>query len=323
MPKFILSDESVNVYGFRVLTSGINIEDFKKNPVMFFNHQSMSLPIGKWNNIQIENGQLTAEPEFDTDDELAQKIAGKVNKGMLNAASIGFDVYAISDSPKDLVPGQSRPTVTKSRVFEASIAGIPGNSNALKLSFQSGLTLSGTISSEVLNAHLPQITIKEDMKKIALCLGLPEDATEDQILLKLNNDKAATLSKEGNTETGIKALVALAEPKGFKKEHIEKLAKSDFESTLSMVLDAQVTVVTLESTNSLSAEGRLSEILNNAGKVEKPSDERAAWTLSDWEKKDKIGLTAMIKTTPEKYQKLMFEKTGQQIPLDVIKSLKL
>lgn len=35
---FVLSDESVNSYGFRVLTDGIALDNFKKNPVMLWNH---------------------------------------------------------------------------------------------------------------------------------------------------------------------------------------------------------------------------------------------------------------------------------------------
>ena len=31
---FVLHDESVNTYGFRMLTSGANLDEFRKNPVM-------------------------------------------------------------------------------------------------------------------------------------------------------------------------------------------------------------------------------------------------------------------------------------------------
>ena len=36
--RIILSDSSLNRYGFRVLTSGMLIEAFKKNPVMLYMH---------------------------------------------------------------------------------------------------------------------------------------------------------------------------------------------------------------------------------------------------------------------------------------------
>ena len=31
---FVLHDETVNTYGFRMLTSGANLEEFRKNPVI-------------------------------------------------------------------------------------------------------------------------------------------------------------------------------------------------------------------------------------------------------------------------------------------------
>mgnify|MGYP003375424942 FL=1 len=35
---FVLHDESVNTYGFRMLTSGAVLDEFIKNPVMLLNH---------------------------------------------------------------------------------------------------------------------------------------------------------------------------------------------------------------------------------------------------------------------------------------------
>lgn len=35
---FLLSDESVNSYGTRVLTAGIRLDDYEKNPVVLWNH---------------------------------------------------------------------------------------------------------------------------------------------------------------------------------------------------------------------------------------------------------------------------------------------
>lgn len=47
---FVLHDESVNTYGFRMLTSGANLEEFKKNPVMLLNHDDYlaDWPVGKY-----------------------------------------------------------------------------------------------------------------------------------------------------------------------------------------------------------------------------------------------------------------------------------
>ena len=36
--KFTVHDESVNTYGFRMLTDGANLTEFEKNHVILYNH---------------------------------------------------------------------------------------------------------------------------------------------------------------------------------------------------------------------------------------------------------------------------------------------
>lgn len=132
--RIILSDESINSYGFRVLTAGIDLSAFEKNPVMLYDHRSYSfLPIGTWGSHRVEGDQLTAEPIFDMEDEKAAQIAGKYDRKVLNAASIGIQILATSEDPDDMLPGQTGPTVTKCLLYEASIVPMPSNTNAVRL----------------------------------------------------------------------------------------------------------------------------------------------------------------------------------------------
>lgn len=325
--KFILSDESINSYGFRVITSGINLAAFKKNPVMFYNHDRRLMPIGKWKNIEVEGSKLTAEAEFDENDELAQKVKGKVEAGILNATSIGMTILAFSDDPKDLIKGQTRATVTKSDLFEASIVDIPSNKNALKLSFENGIQLSGNIQDEYLNNVLPILKPTFNMHKIALSLGLQATATEDEIVAAI-----AKLSKPDNSENGLKALVALAEVKGFKKETIEKLAKADFEGTFQLVQEApmkEAEVPAEEVAEAQNPNARLSSAVLDMKKAaaegkktsEDQKDERKDWTLRDWETKDSNGLKAMITKNPQKYVDLFNAQYGETITVNNLKTL--
>ena len=80
----ILNTENINRYGFRVLTNGIDLSAFIKNPVMLYNHNRskdenrvQNLPIGKWENIRIEGDKLLADPVFDAYDQFAQTIKSK------------------------------------------------------------------------------------------------------------------------------------------------------------------------------------------------------------------------------------------------------
>jgi hypothetical protein len=139
MKTFILSDESVNEYGYRILTNGINLDNFKRNPVMLYAHLRQEatgkpiLPIGKWENIRKEGGQLLAEAYFDMNDPFARSIANKVDQGILNAASVHINMLTLSDDPALQWPGQTLSTIIASELIEVSIADIPGNKNAVRL----------------------------------------------------------------------------------------------------------------------------------------------------------------------------------------------
>ena len=111
---FVLHDETVNTYGFRMLTSGANLEEFRKNPVILLNHKDWELPIGRWENIRIEGTQILADALFDEKDDEAVKIADKVEGGFLRMASMGaWPPEEVSDAAALTLPGQTLPTVQR------------------------------------------------------------------------------------------------------------------------------------------------------------------------------------------------------------------
>lgn len=44
---FVISDESVNSYGKVILTDGIDISQFERNPVMLYMHERATV-VGRW-----------------------------------------------------------------------------------------------------------------------------------------------------------------------------------------------------------------------------------------------------------------------------------
>ena len=102
--RLVLSDSSLNRYGYRVLTEGINLESFKKNPIVLYMHfrdegspyWGENKAIGHWKDIQIDGDVLSAEPVFDEVDELSRTVAAKFKAGTYNAASIGIRILATS-----------------------------------------------------------------------------------------------------------------------------------------------------------------------------------------------------------------------------------
>ena len=178
--RFIISDESVNRYGYRILSRGMSTASFEKNPVVFYNHGTYSLPIGKGKNLQHEvDGTITLDIDFDMEDEQAVAVQKKAERGFLNACSVGIDVLETSTDASLVLTGQTRPTVTRSELLELSICGIPGNRNALRLN---------GVHTEDIEHILPRINhTKEElnMKRVFEQLGLPETATEADILAQL------------------------------------------------------------------------------------------------------------------------------------------
>lgn len=181
---FIVSDESINVYGFRVLTEGIDISQFKRNPLMLYMHKRNTYKptgdevIGRWENIRKENGKLLADAVFDEDNDFAKKIADKVRGGFIKMASIGIQPTEKSTEKQHLKKGQTRATVTKSILTEISVVDMGGNNNALKL-----------YNSQGENYQVEELNIKnEDMslQTISLALGLDAEASEIDVLQGIN-----------------------------------------------------------------------------------------------------------------------------------------
>lgn len=206
--SFILHDETVNTYGFRMLTSGANLEEFRKNPVLFFAHREYELPIGRWENIRVEGTQILADPVFDMDDPEAAKIAGKVERGFIRAASIGtWAPEEVSKDPNLKLPGQTGPTVTKWTVREASIVAIGANHNALRMYDRTtGESLDLEDRSTVL--RLMDSSIKNtDMKNLKSILKLQDGASDADVeaaVQKLQQDNE-DLQQQNQTLEGEKA----------------------------------------------------------------------------------------------------------------------
>lgn len=195
---FVLHDESVNTYGFRMLTSGANLEEFRKNPVLFLNHKDWELPIGRWENIRIEGARILADAVFDENDEEAIKVMKKVEADFVRMASVGaWPPEEVSDAPELKLPGQTMPTVTRWTVREASVVTIGANHNALVMyDRQTGKQIDLTDATSVvrlmdINIHSNTENMNENLKGV---LKLQDSATEADIVgavktLIANNDR--------------------------------------------------------------------------------------------------------------------------------------
>lgn len=136
--RLIISTEAVNSFGFRVLTSGIDLSQYRNNPILLWMHQRPEgkskdevLPLGFISDLQLNGTELSGIPNFDDSDDFAVKIYNKVQNGTIKMCSPGLLPVEQSDAPAMMVPGQTLPTVIKSVLIEVSIADIGSNPNAL------------------------------------------------------------------------------------------------------------------------------------------------------------------------------------------------
>lgn len=210
MKEAIISTERINSYGSRVLTAGIDLTQYEKNPIVLFMHRrgrKEDMPIGIMTNLRVENGILYGTPKFDDDTEDERNISKKWDRGTLRMLSAGLDIIEWSEDPKLLVAGQTRPTITKSKLIEVSVVDIGANDDALQVGlYHEGKLLTLAAGEE--SSHLPLLSLstpkdpekqpqnnnqKKNMEKILLKLGLATGATEDEAVAaigRLQEEKA-------------------------------------------------------------------------------------------------------------------------------------
>lgn len=193
----IISTSRLNSYGTRIITSGIDIDPYKRNPILLYMHERRNV-IGRVENIRFEGDRLIGTPVFDMDDEDAAKIGRKWENGFLNMVSGGFEPVELSNDPQHLLPGQTRSAVTRSVLREVSIADLGSNDDAVKLYEPDGklLQLAAGVDNGIVpllqlekqpGEEIPAGEINQDhnqqnlsqMNKILLALGLAATATED------------------------------------------------------------------------------------------------------------------------------------------------
>ena len=189
MNKVVISTPSLNSYGTRVLTSGIDIEQYKKNPILLYMHrrgEREDAPIGRVEDVHIEGEKLVGSLVFDEKDDFAWKVAQKWADGFLRMVSAWLTIIELSDDPAVLLPGQRRMTITKSKLDEVSVVDIGANDDALALYNAEGgritLAQGDDLSLPLLQTTPTPNTSQSMNEKIVLALGLSKEATEEQVL---------------------------------------------------------------------------------------------------------------------------------------------
>lgn len=266
--EVIISTSGLNCYGGRVLTSGIDLTQFQKNPLLLWMHRRSfdrdAMPIGRIDNLRTDGDRLIGTPVFDQNDEFAKKIESKWENGFLRMASAGIEIIETSDAPEHLLQGQTRRTITRCRLEEVSIVDMGGNDEALQLYDRSGKVLklaagedndalpllapekkddpSGTAPDDKDNNQTNKSTQSMN-KEILQLLGLSETVTEQEAvgalrLLKEKADKVETLQLASITAV-VDGAIAEKRITADKKEHFVNIGKAagidSLRTTLSLM----------------------------------------------------------------------------------------
>lgn len=216
---FVLSDETVNRYGFKTITAGIDREDFDQNPVLLYDHNYEKL-IGIWTDIRVEGTQLLGVPSFDEEDPYAMQQYSKVEQGILNGASIGI-LPVHYDSTTD--------TMHKSSLLECSLTPVPANRKAIAIYNDQRQKLNSQEAKAYLLSLTPAENFKTENNKmnekliqalVALCvqagqvITLSTTSTEAEVEGAINKVKEKVMSLSASNvilTTQLNALNSAAE----------------------------------------------------------------------------------------------------------------
>lgn len=317
--RFIVNTENVNSYGYRILTEGIDIAQYERNPVVLFMHDRGEYKhngatgdevIGKARLVK-ENNMLLAYITFDSKNEFASKIEGKVDGGFINMCSMYAEPIETTLDPKLALPGQQYETVTKCKLIEISIVDIGGNDDALRLS-------AGNSKHKL--KFLNQNTMSE-LKVIALALGKSADSTESAVLSAVNELKLSLETEKGNTaewknkyiqlqKKEATALVDKAVKLGLFPEDLKEGQVSLFESDFDNQ-HAKLSKLIENKEAEMQKDGRketVEGVIQLSNKNKNDNSENSEKESFDYlQKHDPAKLALIRENEPEKYKKLSLD----------------
>jgi HK97 family phage prohead protease len=140
--RFVASDETVDRYGDIIRASGWQLDNYRRNPQLLYNHDTSILPLGRVEPIAVEGNSLIAHANFSPAGRTAftDSVWQLIGDGALNAVSVGFmpldDPTPIFNADKQLTGFE----FVAQELLELSVVAVPANPNALAIAKQFNLT---------------------------------------------------------------------------------------------------------------------------------------------------------------------------------------
>jgi len=95
--RFVIATEGRKGDGIDLKMANADLGRYQANPVVMALHDYGRLPVGRAENVTVEDGRLLADAIFDLDDPTGAEIDRKYRGGFMSAVSVGFDVYDVND----------------------------------------------------------------------------------------------------------------------------------------------------------------------------------------------------------------------------------
>jgi hypothetical protein len=317
--RYVLSDSTVNEYGFRLLTTGYEMESFRKNPIGYYMHKREEGIVLKWEDLQVEDDKITAVPVINLSNIRGEQTCNEAENGFLNAASVGHIVVLEYSTDKELMlPGQTGPTITRWYNKECSLVDIPGNCNALTRLYDANeneLNLADMNTNRTVLQLLPADTVRE----LKQCLQLADNKTEADVVsaVKEMTAKANELNLQHHALQAANATLQQQ-----LDEIMQERENTEVTTLLNRALEDKK--ITVELKTRLAADyARNAAGLNNLLqampayrsiaeqlKGKQPDATEAMWEWEDYEKNDPTGnkLKALRANDAARYKELFEQK---------------
>lgn len=265
-----ITNETLNSYGTWVLTSGLEITQFERNPVLLDMHRR-GLVVGYVKDIRKEGGEVTGELVFDEASPESIRLKKQYEFGSLRMVSAGIEILELSEDPSLFLEGQTRPTVVRSRLVEVSTVDIGSNDDALVLSMDGDTLKLGKDGTNPLPliGNKPYKTKNMELSEMALEMGLPATATEAEVKAKIADLKAAKQEAEtlrSEKDNLILSAITQAVDAGI-AEHRIPADKKDHFITLGKTAGLEALKTTIAS---MTPSQKVTAVLNRGVSVSEP-----------------------------------------------------
>ena len=168
-----------------VLPAGLQLDDYKRNPICLWCHDFKAPPIGKavYVGLAKKGKELVADIEF-AEDQFSDRIFKLYKGGFLNGVSIGFKILKAGPPDSSVfvaqpdVASQAARVIYQALLLEISAVPIPSNPHALQAAVAKGIITSQFVDESLDPDRLAAEILKrlgenENVAQLAAAVAVP------------------------------------------------------------------------------------------------------------------------------------------------------